>query len=75
MQTLDRRGIPGCAIASDEFKPAAAAQSRSLGFMPAMVWVRHPIQSLTPEELAALADEAIDTIFRNIVNQSNQETS
>jgi len=66
LQTLDRRGIPGCGIASEEFKPAAAAQSRALGFMPAMVWLRHPIQSLTPDELAALADEAIDTILDNI---------
>jgi hypothetical protein len=24
--TLDRRGIPGCAVSTEEFKPAAAAQ-------------------------------------------------
>ena len=61
--TLDRRGIPGCAIATEAFQPAAAAQARTLGFDPALHWVPHPIQNRTPEELAAIADSAIDDVL------------
>jgi len=42
---------------------AAAAQSRSLGFEPAIVWVPHPIQDRTDEELHAIADDALDGIL------------
>jgi hypothetical protein len=66
ISTLDRRGIPGCALASEEFKPGAAAQAKALGFEPAMIWVPHPIQNRTPEELADLATKAIEEILERI---------
>ena len=50
-------------VATTEFMDAAAAQSRSLAFEPAIVWVDHPIQNRTGEELEALADGAIDEIL------------
>ncbi len=59
---LEGRGIPGVGIASTEFVEAAALQSKSLGFDPAMVFVRHPIQDRSDEEMRALADEAVDAI-------------
>lgn len=59
---LESRGIPGVGIASTEFVEAAALQSKSLGFDPAMVFVRHPIQDRSDEEMRALADEAVDAI-------------
>ena len=65
--TLDRRGIPGCAVASEEFRPAAQAQSEALGFEPALVWVPHPIQNRTVDELAAIADAAMAPILERIV--------
>lgn len=46
-----------------EFEPAAAAQSKAIGFNPALHFVAHPIQNRTPEELAALADAAIPKIL------------
>jgi hypothetical protein len=61
-----RCGIPGCAIATEAFQPAAAAQARTLGFDPALHWVPHPIQNRTPEELAAIADGAIDDVLKLI---------
>jgi hypothetical protein len=64
---LDRKGIPGCAVASEEFQPAAAAQARALGYQPALIWVPHPIQNRTPEELADIAAGAIDGILAGIV--------
>jgi len=60
---LDRRGIPGCAVATEAFQPAAAAQIAALGLEPAVAWVPHPIQNRTPEELAAIADGVIDNIL------------
>ena len=53
---LESRGIPGVFIASSEFVEAAEAQSKSLGFEPASVFVPHPIQDRTKEEMEALAD-------------------
>ncbi len=63
---LEARGIPGVGVASTEFVQAAAMQSRSLGFDPAMVFVAHPIQDRSDAELRALADEAVDRIVRSI---------
>ena len=62
LTNLDRRGIPGCAVASEAFKPAAAAQMRALGIDHAMAWVPHPIQNRTPQELEAIANNVIDDI-------------
>ena len=61
---LDRRGVAGCAIATEAFQPAAAAQARTLGFDPALAWVPHPIQNRTPEELAAIADGVLDDVLQ-----------
>ena len=46
-----------------EFREAASAQARSLGFEPAIVWVDHPIQNRTPAELEELAERAIGPIL------------
>jgi hypothetical protein len=63
---LDSRGIPGVGIASTEFILAARAQSQSLGFDPAMVFVAHPIQDRTDAEMRALADTALPEILRRL---------
>ncbi len=56
---LDGRGIPGVSIVTREFADAVAVQSHALGFDPAVVYVPHPIQNRTKEELARIADEAV----------------
>lgn len=61
---LETRGIPGVFVASSEFQQAAEAQSRSLGFEPARVFVAHPIQDRTDAELRALAEAAVEEILR-----------
>lgn len=50
-------------MATTEFRPAAEAQARSLGFEPAIVWVEHPVQNRTAAELAAMADRAVEPIL------------
>jgi hypothetical protein len=57
---LDSRGIPGVSIVTTEFADAVEVQSQALGFEPAIVYVPHPIQNRTREELAKLADQAIE---------------
>ena len=59
---LEGRGVPSVFVASSEFREAADAQSRALGFDPARVFVAHPIQDRTDEEMTALADTAFDEI-------------
>ncbi len=54
-------------VASSEFIEAAAAQSTSLGFAAmARVFVPHPIQDRTDEEMVAYADAAYDEIVSRI---------
>ncbi len=56
---LDGRGIPGISVVTTEFKDAISAQSLALGFEPAIVYVPHPIQNRTVEELRQIADDII----------------
>ena len=56
---LDGRGIPGVLIVTTEFSDAVDVQSKALGFDPAIVYVPHPIQNRTKDELARIADDAI----------------
>jgi len=58
--TFDQRGLPGVSIVTTEFRDAIAVQSRALGFEPAVVYVSHPVQNRTAEELAAVADAVMD---------------
>ena len=63
---LEAVGIPGVFVASSEFIDAAEAQSRSLGAAPAVVFVQHPIQDRTDEEMQALADRAVEALLREL---------
>jgi len=69
MTELENRGIPSVFIASDEFVDAAAAQSVALGFKPAAVYISHPIQDRTDEEMMSLAEVAYAEIIRALSNQ------
>ena len=55
-----------------QFRDAADAQSDALGFDPAIVYVPHPIQNRTTNELYRLADTAFDQIVAAIVSQSRE---
>ena len=63
---LEGRGIPGVGITSTEFTEAATAQAASLGFDAAMVFVPHPIQDRTDDEMRALAEAAYDKIVARV---------
>ena len=63
---LESRGLPGVFVASDVFIEAAAAQSAALGVTPASVFVAHPIQDRTDDEMRDLADAAVDALLARL---------
>lgn len=66
---LDGRGIPGVSIVTTEFRDAVEAQSKALGFEPAVVYVPHPIQNRTPDELRKIADDIIEPALKMLRSQ------
>ena len=67
---LESGGLPGVMIASSEFVDAASAQAAALGADPARVFVAHPIQDRTDDEMRVLADGALDEILRRLLSTS-----
>jgi hypothetical protein len=67
---LERRGLVGVMVASTEFVTAADTQADALGFDVARVFVPHPIQDRTDEELVALADQAFEEILSRVTSDS-----
>jgi len=44
------------------------AQSATLGYEPSLVWVPHPIQDRTDDEIRQIADNAFDEILRRLTS-------
>ena len=61
---FDGRGIPGISGVTTGFTDAVEAQSKALGFEPAVLYVPHPIQNRTAEELKKIADDAVEPALR-----------
>lgn len=61
---FDSRGIPGVSVVTTGFTDAVEAQSKALGFEPAVLYVPHPIQNRTAEELKKIADDAIEPALK-----------
>ncbi len=68
--TFDSRGIPGVNVVTTGFTQAVEAQSSALGFDPAVVFVPHPIQNRTAQELQQIADDAVEAILSRLVDRS-----
>jgi len=60
---LEMRGVPGVVVASSEFVEAAESQASALGLPARRVFVPHPIQDRSDDEMQALADAALDQIM------------
>ena len=63
---LESRGLVGVFVASDVFVDAAVAQSLSLGVSPARLFVPHPIQDRTDDEMRTLADDAVELLVARL---------
>ena len=68
------RGIATVMVASDEFVLAAHKQAEALG-LPELgeraVYVPHPIQDQTPQQIAARADAVAEEIVRRLTSKSS----
>ena len=69
MVELERRGLPTAGVATEPFVDEALEQARVLG-MPdyRMVYVPHPVQLLTVEQLHGYADRAFDAIVQRLIS-------
>ncbi len=67
MVNLEGLGVPGVFVASQEFVEGAEVQARSLGADPAAVFVEHPIQDRTDEEMLKIADGAFDEVVARLL--------
>lgn len=65
--TLDARGIPGISVVTAEFRNALETQSQALGFEPTVLFVPHPIQNRTADELNKIADDIIEPALKMLV--------
>jgi hypothetical protein len=65
---FDSRGIPGVSIVTTGFTDAVAVQSKALGFEPAILYVPHPIQNRTADELNRIADEAAEKALKMLTS-------
>jgi hypothetical protein len=63
---LETRGVPSMFVATAEFVDGADRQAKALGFDPAAVYVPHPVQDRTDEEMRAMADQAFDAVVKSL---------
>lgn len=62
LNELDQRGVPGVSILTEEFRDAFDRQCGSIGFDGRAIFVPHPIQNRSDDEIRALADRFADAI-------------
>ncbi len=63
---LEERGVPSVYVATTEFIDGAEAQAQALGADPAALFVPHPIQDRTDEEMVEIVDAAVDAIVTGL---------
>ena len=66
---LEARGIPGVFVATTAFVDGAEHQAKALGADPAAVYVEHPIQDRTDDEMVAIADAAFERVVAALVEK------
>jgi hypothetical protein len=66
---LEIRGIPSVYVATTEFIDGANAQAKSLGFAHSPIYVEHPIQDRTDEEMVAIGEKAFERVAAQLVKQ------
>jgi hypothetical protein len=66
---LEAQGVPGVFVATVEFTDGAEAQARAIGANPAAVYVEHPIQDRSDEEMRDIADRALEALLAKLVSE------
>jgi len=57
-------------VATTEFIDAAAVQSKALGTDPAYVFVAHPVQDRSDDEMRQMADDNLEAILALLVRKA-----
>ena len=68
---LELRGLPGVFVATVEFVDGADAQAKALGIEPNAVYVEHPIQDRTDDEMDVIAEQAFESLVDALVEPSD----
>jgi hypothetical protein len=63
----EAEGVPTVLVASEEFESAVETQRETLGTMPTVVYLPHPIQSRSDAEMQSLADAYFEAISGALV--------
>lgn len=66
LNDLDKKGLAGVSVLTTEFEAAFRSQKAAIGLDAAAVYVPHPLQNKTTQELHAWADKAVEEILRAI---------
>jgi hypothetical protein len=66
LNDLDKKGLPGVGVLTEEFRQAFESQKSAIGLDAAAVYVPHPMQNRTTAELHAFAEQSIDAILAAI---------
>jgi hypothetical protein len=71
LNDLDKKGLAGVSVLTTEFEQAFESQKGAIGFAAASVYVSHPMQNKTTEELHECANLAIDEILQAIARDTS----
>lgn len=66
LNDLDKKGLPGVSVLTEEFRQAFESQKSAIGLDAASIYVPHPMQNRATAELHAFAEQAIDEILAAI---------
>ena len=67
MADLEARGIPALYVATMQFMDGTEGQAKAIGAKLAGVFVRHPIQDRSDDEMVAVAEDAFPCVMRGLV--------
>ena len=66
LSDLDKRGLAGVSVLTEEFRQAFEQQKAAIGLDAASIYVPHPMQNKTTAELHAFAEQSVDVILSAI---------
>lgn len=70
LNDLDKKGLPGVSVLTEQFQQAFNSQTSAIGLEAASVYVPHPMQNRTTTELHAFAEQSVDAILLAICSVS-----
>ena len=63
IKDLDGRGLPGLFVATTAFRETTRSQGTAIGYRSRAVFVPHPVQDRTVDEVHAMARDSVTEIL------------